>query len=133
MAIEKGDKKPSGKVLIFSNLYRPNDPVILKVAEMLKKDGNYVKLGSGATLRDMQANKYGAIVIINFIEITTKERSIKVFADENVQKKIVLLNAVGDYLSPGKGRTGSKTVKSEKIAFDIVEKTKVILSNRQKE
>ena len=135
LAAKTTGKNYSGKVLIVSNLYRPDDPVILKAAQMLRNEGNYVKLATGTNLKNMQANKYGAIVIINFIEITTKDRSVEVFADESVQKKIVLLNAVGDYLSPGKGQTSTKMEKSEKIAFDIVEKAKIVLriGRKQKE
>lgn len=129
IAAETVDKNFSGKVLLVSNKKKFNEPVILKVTQMLEKEGNYVKLAIGTNLKGTQANKYGAIIIINFIEDKRKDRSVQVFADESVQKKIVLLNLVGDYLSPGKEQTSSKTVKSEKIAFDIVEKTKIILSN----
>lgn len=130
LSAQTGGKNFSDKVLIVSNINKPDDPVILKVTQMLKKKGYYVKLGFATNLKRMQAGKYGAIIIVNFIDDKAKERSVEVFADESVQKRIVLLNAVGDYLSPGEGQESSKTVKAEKIAFDIVEKTKIILSKQ---
>ena len=130
LSAEAGGRGPSGKVLIVSNKNKPEDPVILKIVKMLRKERNYVKLGIGTNLKGVQTDNYGAIIIINFIEDKTKDRSVNIFADKSAQKKIVLLNAVGDYLSPGKGQAGSKTIKADKIAFDIVEKTKIILSNR---
>ena len=128
-AAETGSSASSGKVLIVSNVKKPDDPVIMKITQMLRKEGDYVKLGAGTNLKGMQANKYGAIIIINFLEDKMKDRKVEVFADENVQKRVVLLNAIGDYLSPDKTQASSRTVKAEKIASDIVERTKAILSN----
>ena len=127
MTAETAGKNPSGKVLIVSNKNKPDVPVILKITQTLRDEGKDVKLATGTNLKGLQANKYGVIIIINFIEDKRKDRSVKVFAVKSVQKKIVLLNAVGDYLAQDKDQTGSKTEKSEKIAFDIVEKAKTIL------
>lgn len=123
-------KKTYGRVLIVANKNKLNDPVILKVTQRLENEGNYVKFAVGTNLKGLQADKYGAIIIINFIEDKNKDRSVEVFADKSVQKKIVLLNAIGDYLTPSKGRITSKTATAERIAVDIVEKTNIILSNR---
>jgi hypothetical protein len=130
MAAEAGDKISARNVLIVSNKKKFNDPVILKVAQTLRGEGNYVKLGFGTSLQGMKPDKYGAIIIINFIEDKSKDRSVEVFADESVQKKIVLLNAVGDYLASDNNQTSSRTVKSEKIALEVVEKTKIILASQ---
>ncbi len=118
----------SSRVLIVSNKAKTNDPVIIKVAQELKNEGKYVKIAYGASLKGMKANSYGAIIIVNFIEDKNKDRSVRVFADESVQKRIVLLNAIGDYLSQDKGQKDSTTAKSDKIAAEIVEKTKTVLS-----
>lgn len=115
MPTEAGIRNPPGRVLIVVNKNKLNDPLITKVAQILKKEGNYVKLGFGTSLKGMCANTFGAIVIINFIEDKSKDRSVEVFADESAQKKIVLLNLIGAYSAP------------DKIAFDLVERTKVVL------
>jgi hypothetical protein len=131
MAAEAGDKISARNVLIVSNKKKFNDPVILKAAQMLREQGNYVKLGVGTNLQGMQPNKYGAIIIINFIEDKSKDRSVEAFADESVQKRIVLLNAVGDYLASDNNQASSRKVKSEKIALvEIVEKTKTVLASQ---
>lgn len=119
-----------GKVLIVSNSARLDDSVLLKVTQMLRKEGNYVRISSGTTLEGMQAEKYGAVIIFNLIADKRKDRSVKIFADDSVQKKIVLFNGVGDYLTPDINRPGSRTVKSEKIASDIVKKTRIILEQQ---
>lgn len=125
-----GDVDYSAKVLIVSNKNKLNDPVILKVKQILETDGNYVKLATGTNLEGMQANQYGAIIIVNFVEDKNKDRSVEVQADESVQKRIVLLNAVGDYLASDKNQASSKIEKSNKIASEIIEKTKIILSGQ---
>jgi hypothetical protein len=131
MVVETGDKNSSANVLIVANKKKFNDPVILKVTRMLRKEGMHVQLATGTNLKGIRANKYGAIIIINFIEDKRNDRSIEIFADERVQKKIVLFNAVGDYLTSDKDRASSKTEKSEKIALEIIERTKIILSNQR--
>jgi hypothetical protein len=128
--LETGGSNSPGKVLIMSNKKKSNDPVILKVTQMLQKEGNYVKLVTGTTLKSSQAMKYGAIVIINFIEYKMGDGSIRIFAGESVQKRIVLFNAVGDYLTPDKNQARSIPAKAEKIASEIVERVNTILSNQ---
>lgn len=126
-AVDTGRKKAYGKVLVVSNADKKNDPVIVKVVQMLRKEGNYVKLGIGTNLKGMKPGRYGAIIVINFVEARAKDRKLEIFADESVQKRIVLLNLVGDYLSSVKGQPDSKAVRSEEIAFNVVERTKAVL------
>jgi hypothetical protein len=124
------DMPTAAKVLIVSNIARPDDPVILKVAQMLRKEGDYVNLETGTDLAGMRPDEYGAIIVINFVSDNGEDKSIKVFADESAQKKIVLLNAVGDYLAPDNGSARPITVKVEMIASEIVERTNTVLSNK---
>jgi len=130
MSAEAGDKISARNVLIVSNKKKFNDPVILKVAQTLRGEGNYVKFGFGTNLDGMQPNRYGVIIIINFIEDKSKDRSVEVFADESVQKRVVLLNAVGDYLATDNNQASSRIIKSEKIALELVEKTKIVLASQ---
>jgi|GEM_PF-3398490 len=119
------------KVLVFANKRNFNDPVISKVVDTLKKEGCAVKLESGKKLHGVSASKYGAIVIFNFIDRGQKDRGVKVYADENVQKKIALFNAVGsDYLEPDRGSGETKEIKIEKLAAEIVDKVQEVLSKQ---
>ena len=119
----------SGNVLVFINKNKFSDPVVIKVVEGLKKEGYFVKLESGRKLKTANARKYGAIVLFNFIEKGSKDRSVKVFVDENTQKKIVLLNAVGnDYLTPAEGSSETRESRVDNLSIGIVDRVKTVLA-----
>ncbi|MGA2089915.1 MAG: hypothetical protein ABSH12_00445 [Endomicrobiales bacterium] len=122
-----GSYHASARVLIVTSKKKLSDPLIIRVSNELRKQGHSVTLSSRTSLRGVQAHTYGAIIIINFVDTTKKDKSIEVFADEGVQKKIVLFNAVGDYLSMAHGQTLSQSAAREKIVFDILARTNTVL------
>ena len=116
------------KVLVFLNKRNTGDMVVTKVVDTLKKDGCSVKLESGAKLHGSSVSKYNAIVVFNFVAKGQKDKSVKVYAGEDEQKRIVLFNAVGaDYLEPESGSTDTKETKAEKLALKIVDNVKEVL------
>jgi len=116
-------------VLVFSNKGGFGDPVISRVIDGLKSEGLTVTLRSGKTLKGASAKKYGAVIIFNFVEKNRADRGVKVFADENLQKKIILFNAVGgDYLAPAANSSETKETKAGKLAGEIIEKANAVLA-----
>ena len=129
IAAGTGYKAVAKNVLVFSNKGRFDDPVVSWVIYGLNNEGLTVTLRSGKTLKGASAKKYGAVIIFNFVEKNRAERGVKVFADENLQKKIILFNAVGDdYLAPAAGTSETKETRAEKLAEEIIGKTKAVLS-----
>lgn len=119
------------KVLVFVNQRNNNDLLVSSVVEMLKKEGCAVKLESGKKLHGNSVSRYGAIVLFNFLVKNEENKSVKVYADENVQKKIVLFNAVGsDYLEPDRSSGETKEIKTKKLTEKIVENVREVLSRQ---
>lgn len=116
-------KYSSKKVLIVSAKKDFQDPVISKVITILKKEGCYILLNDISRLNSSLAQKFGAIVIINKTKANQKDNQIKVFLDEQQQKKIVLLNAEGEYWKSG------KIDNTDKIASNIIEKIHIIFKS----
>jgi len=83
------------KVLIVAGQDRLSDPVVSKINGLLRKEGVSVKLSAKSDLKGADAGAYNAVFIVNPVKRGKTERDVTVFADESVQKKIVLFNAVG--------------------------------------
>jgi len=122
-ALESRTKgKYSSKIVLIISVKKDlQDPVIAKVKAALKKEGCYVLLSGIKELNNSMAEKFSAIVIIN--KTNQKDKKIKVFLDEQQQKKIVLLNAEGnEYWKSG------KIDNSDKIAKDIIENIHIVFN-----
>ncbi|MDD5686911.1 MAG: hypothetical protein PHE88_03645 [Elusimicrobia bacterium] len=116
-----GDDNSSGKVIIISNKSGFTDPVISQVVNILQKEGCYVLLNDIKELNNSIAKKYDAIVIINKTKTNQKDNQVKIFLDEQQQKKIVLLNAVGNEYWKS-----NKIDNTDKIVNKIIEKVHII-------
>ncbi|MDD5687743.1 MAG: hypothetical protein PHE88_07935 [Elusimicrobia bacterium] len=124
---EIGDKNSLNKVLIVSEKDGFKDPVISKIIDMLKKDGDYLLISKLKNINDNITKKYGAVVIVNSVKQGQKGRSVKVFLSEQEQKKIILFNAVGpEYWKSNVNKT--EVDNSGKIANTIVAKVRLLLS-----
>jgi len=123
-AAAAGDAAYAGKkVLIVAGKDRLNDPVISKVKELLINDGVSIRSSGNSELKGAQAGAYDAVFIVNPVKRGTAERSVRIFADENVQKKIVLFNAVGGgYWLGKKDASGKESDESGQIAASLTEK-----------
>lgn len=119
VAAGRGAVNLSGKkVLIIAGKDRLSDPVISKINVLLRKDGVTVKVSSKGDLKGADAGAYNAVFIVNPVRQGKTERSVTVFADESVQKKIVLFNAVGSRYWVRK--EGDESVKLAKALFERI-------------
>ena len=117
--------------MVYLNKRNAGDPVVSRVVDSLKKEGCVVTLGTGMKLHSVSISKYNAIVVFNFLAKGQTDKSIKVYAGEDVQKRIVLFNAVGsDYLEPDKSSGETREVKAEKLAEKIVDNVKEVLEKQ---
>ncbi|HAM38963.1 MAG: hypothetical protein A2474_05700 [Elusimicrobia bacterium RIFOXYC2_FULL_34_12] len=124
--IETANAKYGYSVLIISSEQsRFKDPVISRVIKSLKKEGYRITLSTQKELGNKTAKKYNAVVIINNVYKGQKNRSVRVFIDENEQRKIVLFNVVGSeyWRSADKSRTD----KSYELAQSLIEKIKIVI------
>jgi hypothetical protein len=112
------------KVLIIAGKDRLSDPVVSKINGLLREEGVTVKISNKSDLKGADAGAYNAVFIVNPIRQGKTERSVTVFADESVQKKIVLFNAVGSRYWVTK--EGDKSIK---LAGSLFEKIKEVLEN----
>jgi len=115
----------SKKVIIISEKMEFKDPVIFKVVNILQKEGCYVLLKDIKKLNNSIAKKFTAIVIINKIKTNQKDNQVKVFLDEEQQKKIVLFNAVGNEYWKS-----NKINNTDKIVNKIIEKIHIIFETK---
>ncbi|MEW6556355.1 MAG: hypothetical protein AB1349_03270 [Elusimicrobiota bacterium] len=128
---EFGNKTSSKRVLIVSEKSRFSDPVISKVIGMLLKDGCYILLSNTKKLTDAKTQEFGAVILVNEVKPKQKSRRVKVFLSQQEQKKIILLNAVGNDYWKGSGGGGDSVGKqidnSGKIANSLVTKVRQFL------
>lgn len=127
-AAEAAGKGQDGVLLVMSE-YRPHDPVATRVIALLRKDRLPVKLAVSTSLEGLSPEKYGAIIVMNFIDNGRADRPVRVFGVESVQRRIILFNAVGkDYLGQAGTPLATKNRSAARIALGIREHVNAVLS-----
>lgn len=113
-------------ILVAAGKPRLKDPVISKVIKDLKNEGYKIDTTTKTSLRGVRTRKYSAIILVNSVSDEKSNTGIRVFLDESQQKKVVLLNAIGDryWISPD---TATLLSDINRISSSVEEKTKALL------
>lgn len=127
-----GDSLSNKKVLIVSREGEFKEKIAENIKDSLISNGVFVQIDGIKLLKDINPDKYSAIVIINTCmswQIDNKVQNF--FKKKKNYKKVVLLTTSGDPVSCGKGRHVPDyvdAISSASVGENVNEKANEILS-----
>jgi hypothetical protein len=117
-------------VLLVADKAHAGDPVVAKIIAILKEEKARVRLGANSDMKPGKSKGFNAVIFINYETPGKTEKSVRMFGDENLQKKTVLFNAVGPKYWMTKSSSGRQTDESGEIAARIVKRVELLLQSK---